>query len=58
MENIEVVKIICRLLEELAPIKSKKKLKYDKLIKYVTDRAGHELNMADASKKKKTSMET
>ncbi len=54
MENIEVVKIICRLLEELAPIKSKKKLKYDKLIKYVTDRAGHDLRYAiDASKIKR-----
>ncbi|MFJ1269154.1 dTDP-glucose 4,6-dehydratase [Legionella lytica] len=47
--NIDVVKIICRLLDELAPRKDK--LSYDRQITYVTDRAGHDRRYAiDATK--------
>lgn len=52
-ENIEVVKTICNILEELAPIqKSKLKIeKYQELIVYVRDRPGHDLRYAiDANK--------
>jgi len=44
MQNIDAVRTICELLEELAP-------KYQNLIAYVTDRAGHDVRYAiDASK--------
>jgi dTDP-glucose 4,6-dehydratase len=50
-KNIEVVKIICELLEELAPNKPKGVAYYADLITYVADRAGHDLRYAiDASK--------
>ncbi|MDN2667517.1 dTDP-glucose 4,6-dehydratase [Vibrio sp. 14N.309.X.WAT.E.F5] len=49
--NIEVVQIICRLLEELVPTKPKGVNKYADLITYVTDRPGHDVRYAiDASK--------
>lgn len=52
-QNIEVVKSICNLLEELAPIE-KTGLNipnYESLITYVADRPGHDLRYAiDASK--------
>ncbi len=51
MQNIEVVKTICRLLEELAPKKPAGVERYEDLISFVTDRAGHDVRYAiDASK--------
>ena len=50
-QNIEVVRIICDLLEELAPNKPAGVARYQDLITYVTDRAGHDVRYAiDASK--------
>lgn len=50
-QNIEVVKTICELLEELAPNKPKGITHYKELITFVTDRAGHDVRYAiDASK--------
>jgi len=50
-QNIEVVKNICALLEELAPEKPEGVNQYVDLITYVTDRAGHDVRYAiDASK--------
>lgn len=49
--NIEVVRLICTLLEELAPNKPAAVVKYEDLITYVADRPGHDLRYAiDASK--------
>ncbi|WP_305416573.1 dTDP-glucose 4,6-dehydratase [Photobacterium leiognathi] len=49
--NIEVVKTICLLLEELAPAKPEGVESYSDLITYVTDRPGHDVRYAiDASK--------
>lgn len=53
-KNIDVVKAICELLEELAPNKPQGISHYQDLITYVTDRPGHDLRYAiDASKIKK-----
>ena len=50
-KNIDVVKAICTLLEELAPNKPNGVTRYEDLITYVTDRPGHDLRYAiDASK--------
>lgn len=50
-KNIDVVKAICELLEELAPNKPAGIGQYLDLITYVTDRPGHDLRYAiDASK--------
>ena len=52
-QNIEVVKTICSILEELAPIKNSKLniQNYESLITFVKDRPGHDLRYAiDASK--------
>ncbi|MFW1926759.1 dTDP-glucose 4,6-dehydratase [Acinetobacter ursingii] len=50
-QNIDVVKAICNLLEELAPNKPEGVANYQDLITYVTDRPGHDLRYAiDASK--------
>ena len=50
-KNIDVVKAICTLLEELAPNKLNGVARYEDLITYVTDRPGHDLRYAiDASK--------
>lgn len=50
-QNIEVVKTICNLLEDLAPLKPAGIERYEDLIIYVTDRPGHDLRYAiDASK--------
>lgn len=50
-KNIDVVKAICELLEELAPNKPEGLARYQNLITYVTDRPGHDLRYAiDASK--------
>lgn len=49
--NIEVVKTICTLLEELAPNKPQGVEHYQDLITYVTDRPGHDVRYAiDAAK--------
>lgn len=49
--NIDVVRTICRLLEELAPSKPAGVAKYEDLITFVTDRPGHDVRYAiDASK--------
>ena len=52
-QNIEVVKTICAILEELAPIKNSTLNieNYESLITHVTDRPGHDLRYAiDAGK--------
>ncbi|AFU97757.1 dTDP-glucose 4,6-dehydratase [Simiduia agarivorans] len=51
MTNIDVVKEICRLLEEFAPDKPCGVARYEDLITYVTDRPGHDTRYAiDAGK--------
>jgi len=51
MKNIDVVKSICALLEELTPNKPQGIENYTDLITYVKDRPGHDLRYAiDASK--------
>ncbi|WP_284119155.1 dTDP-glucose 4,6-dehydratase [Acinetobacter seifertii] len=50
-KNIDVVKSICELLEELAPDKPEGVARYVDLITYVKDRPGHDLRYAiDATK--------
>ncbi len=49
--NIDVVKTICSLLEELVPVKPEGVAAYQDLITYVNDRPGHDVRYAiDASK--------
>ncbi|ELV8635004.1 dTDP-glucose 4,6-dehydratase [Vibrio vulnificus] len=49
--NIEVVKTICLLLEEMVPNKPQGVVQYQDLITYVKDRPGHDVRYAiDASK--------
>jgi dTDP-glucose 4,6-dehydratase len=49
--NIDVVRAICALLEELAPEKPAGAVRYEDLIAFVTDRPGHDRRYAiDASK--------
>ncbi len=49
--NIEVVKTICALLEELVPEKPSNVEHYEDLISFVSDRPGHDIRYAiDASK--------
>ncbi|MBE4594662.1 dTDP-glucose 4,6-dehydratase [Vibrio navarrensis] len=49
--NIEVVKTICSLLEEMVPNKPQGVVQYQNLITYVKDRPGHDVRYAiDASK--------
>ncbi len=51
MQNIEVVKTVCSILDELMPSKHKNINKYEELITYVGDRAGHDVRYAiDATK--------
>jgi dTDP-glucose 4,6-dehydratase len=50
-QNIEVVHMICNLLEELAPEKPMNVLQYADLITYVTDRPGHDLRYAIDARK-------
>ena len=51
MQNIEVVRSICDLLEELVPKKPDGVNAYQDLIEFVSDRAGHDVRYAiDASK--------
>lgn len=50
-KNLDVVKAICTLLEELAPQKPAGVARYEDLITYVQDRPGHDVRYAiDASK--------
>ncbi len=50
-QNIEVVRTLCRLLNELAPNKPSGVADYEDLISFVADRPGHDLRYAiDASK--------
>lgn len=50
-KNLDVVKAICALLEELAPAKPAGVARYEELITYVQDRPGHDLRYAiDAGK--------
>jgi dTDP-glucose 4,6-dehydratase len=51
LQNIEVVKIICNILDDLSPSKLTGIDKYEQLITYVEDRAGHDFRYAiDATK--------
>lgn len=50
-QNIDVVKTICALLEELAPSKPVGVSKYEDLITYVKDRPGHDLRYAIDARK-------
>ena len=51
MQNIEVVRTLCAILEELAPEKPLGVARYEDLIAYVQDRPGHDLRYAiDAGK--------
>jgi dTDP-glucose 4,6-dehydratase len=51
MQNIEVVKIICSLMDELVPDKPEGVSRFEDLITYVKDRPGHDVRYAiDASK--------
>jgi dTDP-glucose 4,6-dehydratase len=51
LQNIEVVKTICSILDELVPSKLDGIDKYEQLIVYVDDRAGHDVRYAiDATK--------
>jgi dTDP-glucose 4,6-dehydratase len=50
-QNIDVVKTICHLLEELAPNRPEGVNAYEELITFVTDRVGHDVRYAiDAGK--------
>jgi dTDP-glucose 4,6-dehydratase len=50
-KNIDVVRTICALLDELVPPAGKNFSKYEELITFVTDRPGHDVRYAiDASK--------
>ncbi len=49
--NIEVVKTICSLLEELVPTRPEGVVQYQHLITYVTDRPGHDVRYAIDAKK-------
>ena len=54
LKNIEVVRMICKILDELKPSKFKNIKKYERLISYVEDRPGHDKRYAiDISKIKK-----
>ena len=49
--NIEIVRTICSLLEELAPNKPENVARYEDLITYVKDRPGHDVRYAIDSTK-------
>ena len=51
LQNIDVVKTICSILDQLVPSKLNDIDKYEQLITYVDDRAGHDVRYAvDATK--------
>ena len=51
LQNIEVVKIVCNILDELAPSAHQGISNYDQLIRYVPDRPGHDKRYAIDSTK-------
>ena len=51
IQNIDVVRTVCSILDKLAPNKFKDIEKYDQLITYVDDRAGHDVRYAVDAKK-------
>ena len=51
LQNIEVVKIICGILDELVPSKINGINKYEKLITHVEDRIGHDVRYAISANK-------
>ena len=55
LENIDVIKTVCQILDEVQPSKIESIDKYENLITFVNDRPGHDLKYAiDASKIFKT----
>lgn len=55
LENIEVVKTVCSILDQLVPSEQEGIARYEQLISYVDDRAGHDIRYAiDATKIVKT----
>jgi len=51
LQNIDVIKTICQILDEVQPSKMESVSKYESLITFVDDRPGHDLKYAiDASK--------
>ena len=56
IQNIKVVEKICKILDELAPIKNKNIASYQDLITFVKDRPGHDLRYAIDSKKIKNEL--
>jgi dTDP-glucose 4,6-dehydratase len=51
IENIKVVKLICKILDELVPKNDSTIHRYDQLIEFVQDRPGHDIKYAiDTSK--------
>ena len=51
LQNIEVVRVVCEILDELSPSKFNGIKKYEQLITFVDDRAGHDFRYAiDATK--------
>ena len=55
LQNIDVIKTICQILDKVQPSKMKSVSKYENLITFVDDRPGHDLKYAiDASKIFKT----
>ena len=54
IENIEVVRMICKILDNLIPIQKKNLTSYSDLISFVKDRPGHDARYAiDSSKIKR-----
>jgi len=51
LQNIDVVKTVCSILDELVPSQLESVKRYEQLIAYVSDRAGHDARYAiDATK--------
>ena len=54
IENIEVVRMVCKILDNLIPIQKKNLTSYSDLISFVKDRPGHDVRYAiDSSKIKR-----
>jgi dTDP-glucose 4,6-dehydratase len=51
LQNVEVVKTVCNILDELVPSKLDGIAKYEQLITYVRDRAGHDVRYAIDARK-------
>jgi dTDP-glucose 4,6-dehydratase len=56
MKNIDVVKTVCSILDELVPSKFDGIKNYGELITFVSDRAGHDFRYAIDSRKIKTKL--